>query len=170
MPGKVGVKLISRRSATGKYHSVRELVFALLDKSGGVITKEAVEKVVRKEYPKSNFSSKNGKGGHFTWYKHRWNKLKLEGANFTLKEAKEVPAAGGDDERSGDESKESKTKRSKRVAPSSVGRSTTGRKGRRVQIQSKRKRMDVKARKATVQRKGNPKVPEQPEGTQEVHD
>jgi len=84
LPGKKGVKLIPRKSKSGKYFSVKALVFSLLEKNVD-ITKEEVEKVVRKEYPTSNFFGKDGKGGHFAWYKHQFVRKGLE-KDFQLKE------------------------------------------------------------------------------------
>jgi hypothetical protein len=84
MPLKKGTKLIARKSHSGKYTSIRALVFALFNKKP-TITKKEMEKILKDEYPTSNFFSSNGKGGHFTWYKHKWNKDKLENERFTLK-------------------------------------------------------------------------------------
>jgi len=161
MPGKIGVKLIARKSLTGKYYSVRELVFALLEKSNGMISKVDTEKAVKKEYPKSSFLSKDGRGGHFTWYKHQWNKMKLEHANFTLKESKTQEPTGESDERS-DEGKTNKVKQAKRVEPTKVGKSASRGKSRRVSIHKKKRSMDVKAGKKPVQRKRDSKVSGQP--------
>jgi len=158
MPGKIGVKLIPRRSHSGKYHSLRELIFSLLDKSNGVIAKEEVEKVIRKEYPKSNALSKDGRGGHFTWYKHKWNKMKLEGANFTLKE---TPPTSEDKNDRRNESKKSKPKRSKGVGADKVAKSTSRGKDRRVPVHQKKRDVVNETGEATVQRKGDPNVPEQ---------
>lgn len=77
MPGKKGVKLIARLSKTGKWNSVKELVFDLLEKNPN-IRRQVVEKEVMKEYPNSNFVSKDGKKSHFPWYKHNFLKKKLE--------------------------------------------------------------------------------------------
>lgn len=87
MPGKKGVKLIARMSKTGKWNSVKELVFALLEKNPN-IRRQEVEKEVLKEYPNSNFVSKDGKRSHFPWYKHNFSKMKLEEARFNLKDGK----------------------------------------------------------------------------------
>lgn len=87
MPGKKGVKLISRLSKTGKWNSVKELVFAMLQENPNVRRQE-VEKAVLKEYPNSNFVSKDGKRSHFPWYKHNFSKMKLEEERFNLKDAK----------------------------------------------------------------------------------
>lgn len=167
MPGKTGVKLIPRKSVSGKYHSVKELVFGLLEKSNGTCTKEAVEKVVRKEYPKSNFLSKDGKGGHFTWYKHRWNKMKLE-EHFTLKEGKNVEEEKSN-EPVGNESKKSKAKRTESVESATMGKRPNRRKGGRVPVQPKKRNMDVKARKVAVQRKGNTGISRRDKVVEEVH-
>lgn len=161
MPGKIGVKLIPRRSKSGKYHSVRELVFSLLEKSNGVISKEQVDKVVKKEYPNANFLGKNGKGGHFTWYKHKWNKMKLEGANFTLKETKDDEEVGEKDANS-NESKKSKVKPTKGVGTNRLGKGRNRGKGRRVPVQPNKRKVDIKARKEPVQREGDPNLSEQP--------
>lgn len=91
MPGIRGKKLPPRRSKTGKYSSIRQLVFALLDQNQ-MIEEDAVNKIVMREYPKSNFAGKDGKLGHFAWYKHTYAKLKLEEANFKLKEPKKSNA------------------------------------------------------------------------------
>lgn len=85
MPGTKGKKLIPRKSKTGKFFSVKSLVFHLLT-TQPTITKDGVEKAVMKEYPLSNFASKDGKGGHFAWYKHRFMKEKLEDEFIRLKE------------------------------------------------------------------------------------
>lgn len=167
MPGKVGVKLIPRKSTSGKYHSLKELVFKLLDASNGTCTKESVEKVVKKEYQKSNFLSTEGRGGHFTWYKHRWNKAKLEGANFTLKE--KVSEEDGN-ERVRHEGKKGKAKRTKSMESDGMVKRPDRRKGRRVPVQPKKRSVAVKARKKPVQRKGDPKVPGQPQEDQPIHD
>ena len=84
MPGKKGVKLIPRKSKSGKFFSVKSLVFSLLEKDPN-ITRAAVEKVVAKEYPGSNFLPKDGKGGHFPWYKTAFTRKNLE-KDFSLKE------------------------------------------------------------------------------------
>lgn len=160
MPGKIGVKLIPRKSKSGKYHSVRELVFSLLEKSNGVISKDAVDKIVKKEYPGANFLGKDGRGGHFTWYKHKWNKMKLEGANFTLKETKDEEVGEKDDD--SNESKKSKAKPTKRMGTNRVGKSSNRGKSRRVPVQQDKRKVGVKARKEPVQREGDPNLSEQP--------
>jgi len=159
MPGKIGVKLIPRLSKTKKYHSVKELVFSLLEKSNGVVSKEVVDKAVKKEYPNANFLGKNGKGGHFTWYKHKWNKMKLEGANFTLKENKDEEAGEAND--NSHESKKNKTKSTKGVGTNRLGKSRNRGKNRRVQIQPNKRKVDVKTRKESVQREGDSNFSEQ---------
>lgn len=160
MPGKIGVKLIPRKSKSGKYHSVRELVFSLLDKSNGVISKDAVDKIVKKEYPNANFLGKDGRGGHFTWYKHKWNKMKLEGANFTLKEAKDEEA--GETDANSHESKKSKVKPTKGVGTDRVGKGRSRSQNRRVQVQQNKRKVDVKTRKEPIQREGDSNLSEQP--------
>lgn len=84
MPGKKGVKLIPRKSKSGKFFSVKSLVFSLLEKDPN-ITRVAVEKIVAKEYPNSSFLPKDGKGGHFPWYKTAFTRKNLE-KDFSLKE------------------------------------------------------------------------------------
>ena len=121
MPAHKGVKLISRRSITGKYHSLRELVFALFDKKP-TISKEEVEEVVRKEYPKSNFFARGGRGGHFSWYKHRWNKIKIEEDGFNLKDQHPKDAKGKANGRVSHESKKGKAKRAQTVGSKAAGK------------------------------------------------
>jgi len=164
MPGKLGVKLIPRRSVSGKYHSVREFVFALLDKKP-TITKEEAEKFLIKEYPKSSFFGKDGKGGHFTWYKHKWNKMKLE-KEFTLSKQ----AHGEEHEPVSHESKKSKARRVKRVGRQRVAKVANRKKDRRVSVHKNQRKVDVKTRQTVLQRRANSKGTRQPPKTQEVHD
>lgn len=163
MPGKLGVKLIPRRSVSGKYHSVREFVFALLDKKP-TMTKEEAEKFLIKEYPKSSFFGKDGKGGHFTWYKHKWNKMKLE-KEFTLSKQ----SHGEEHESVSHESKKSKARRVKRVGRQRVAKVASRKKDRRVSVHPNKRKVDVKARKSVLQRRPNPKNTGQPSKTQDVH-
>jgi len=105
------------------------------------ITKEDMEKIVRKEYPKANFFSREGKGGHFTWYKHKWNKAKLE-KEFTIvgnmNDSEKVKEGEGDDVQ-GDEGKKDRKRRPKRVANKTVGRAHSRKKNRRVQVRKNKK-------------------------------
>jgi hypothetical protein len=97
MPGKKGVKLMPRLSKSGKFNSVKELVFSLLDKNPN-IRKQDVDKEVAKEYPTARFLKHDSKRGHFAWYKHRYMRQKLEEADFNIKDGKresEVPKADG---------------------------------------------------------------------------
>jgi len=87
MPGKKGVKLMPRLSKSGKYNSVKELVFSLLDKNPN-IRKQEVDKEVAKEYPTARFLKHDSKRGHFAWYKHRYMRQKLEEADFNIKDGK----------------------------------------------------------------------------------
>jgi len=153
MPGKKGVKLIPRRAVSGKYHSVRSLVFAILDKNP-TISKEEVDKLVKKEYPKSNFLGKDGKGGHWTWYKHKWNKMKAEEAGFNIKDNKSKETV---DEPISDESQKDPIKPAEAMDTNGVGKDSSRTKSRRVPIPKSGKRVDVKARKAPIQRKGSTK-------------
>lgn len=166
MPGKKGTKLISRKATSGKYHSVRELVFALLEKKP-TISKEECEKVVRMEYPKSNFFGKDGKGGHFTWYKHKWNRMKLEAESFNLRDAK--PKEEVEDEPSSDESKKGKTGGTKKVEPDAVGKGSSRPKNRRVPVHKKKRAVGIKTRKAPIQREGSPQDNRRDAEDPEVH-
>lgn len=85
MPGKKGVKLMPRLSKSGKWNSVKELVFSLLEKNPN-IRKQDVDKEVAKEYPTANFLKHGEKRGHFAWYKHRFMRMKLDEASFNIKE------------------------------------------------------------------------------------
>ncbi len=163
MPGKLGVKLIPRRSVSGKYHSVREFIFALLDKKP-TITKEEAEKFLIKEYPKSSFFGKDGKGGHFTWYKHKWNKMKLE-REFTLSKQ----SHGEDHESISHESKKNKARRAKRVERQRMEKVANRKKDRRVSVHKNQRKVDVKTRKRVLQRRSNPKNTGQSSTTQDVH-
>lgn len=87
MPGKKGVKLMPRLSKSGKFNSVKELVFSLLDKNPN-IRKQDVDKEVAKEYPTARFLKHDSKRGHFAWYKHRYMRQKLEEADFNIKDGK----------------------------------------------------------------------------------
>ena len=86
MPGKKGVKLMPRLSKSGKYNSVKELVFSLLDKNPN-IRKQEVDKEVAKEYPTARFLKHDSKRGHFAWYKHRYMRQKLEEPTLTSRMA-----------------------------------------------------------------------------------
>lgn len=85
MPGKKGKKLIPRKCACGKHRSVKQLVYEIFDKHGINVDRTLVEEIVMKEYPKSEFVHKSGKGGHFPWYKHKYQREKLE-TEFKLKD------------------------------------------------------------------------------------
>lgn len=85
MPGKKGVKLMSRLSKSGKWSSLKELVFSLLEANPN-IRKQDVDKEVAKEYPTANFLKHGEKRGHFAWYKHRFMRMKLDEASFNIKE------------------------------------------------------------------------------------
>ena len=151
MPGKTGVKLIPRLSTSRKFHSVREFVFSILDKRPTIL-KEEMEDLVRKEYPKSNFFGKDGKGGHFTWYKHKWNKLKLE-KEFTLTK----PKSEVRDEPISDESQKNRDERIEGVDRQPVEAVDHTEKSRRLPIHKTQRKVGVKARKKVLQRKRNPK-------------
>lgn len=151
MPGKTGVKLIPRLSVSKKYHSVREFVFAILDKTP-TIKKEEMEALVKKEYPKSNFFSEDGKGGHFTWYKHKWNKMKLE-KEFTLA----TPKHEANNEPISDESQKDRDRGTEGVAGSPDQKVGRRKENRRVPIHKTKRKVAVKARKKVLQRKRNPK-------------
>lgn len=163
MPGKLGVKLIPRTSVSGKYHSVREFIFAMLDKNP-TLAKEEAEKLLRKEYPKSSFFGKDGKGGHFTWYKHKWNKSKLE-KEFTLSKQ----THGENDEPVRHEGKKSKARRVKRVERQRVEKVANRKKDRRIQVHKNKRKVDVKTRKRVLQRNANPKSSGQLSETEELH-
>ncbi len=85
MPGKKGVKLMPRLSKSGKWNSLKELVFSLLEANPN-IRKQDVDKEVAKEYPTANFLKHGEKRGHFAWYKHRFMRMKLDEASFNIKE------------------------------------------------------------------------------------
>lgn len=78
---------MSRLSKSGKYNSVKELVFSLLDANPN-IRKQDVDKEVAKEYPTARFLKHDTKRGHFAWYKHRYMRQKLEEAEFNIKDTK----------------------------------------------------------------------------------
>jgi len=139
MSGKLGVKLIPRISTTRKFHSLRELVFKTFE-SRPTISKEEMEKIVRKEYPKANFFSREGKGGHFTWYKHKWNKAKLE-KEFTLvaNNLNGQPKEGEGYEEQRHESDKNRKQQTKRVAAKKVVRVRNRKKSRRVQVRKNKK-------------------------------
>jgi len=168
MPGKLGVKLIPRKSISGKFHSVKELVFALFEKKP-TISKDEVEKIVRKEYPKARFFGYDGRGGHFTYYKHKWNKMKLEDESFNIKETKqqtkEEEAGNG---RKRDEGKKDKTKRTKGVEPKTVGKGGSRTKNRRVPIQPKKRKVVKQTREAPIQREGSDEANRQPKESEEL--
>ena len=159
MPGKKGVKLMPRKSTSGKYFSVKALVFSLLEKNKD-ISRAEVEKIVRKEYPNSSFLPKNGKGGHFPWYKHQFLRMALEKDNFQLKERsverkeekEEVVNAG-----ISNESEASSVIHPDELEPAGVVEMADGEKDRRIQVYEKKRSVAVKARKAALQRKGNSK-------------
>lgn len=146
MPGKKGEKMIPRQSVSKKFHSVRELVFNLFEKNPN-ITKDECDKIVKKEYPNANFIGKDGRSGHFTWYKHKWNRIKLENANFNIKESHPKKEAT---DGINDESKKDSATRVKGVDNESVAKGSNRAKNRRVPVQSKKRKVDVKARKTTV--------------------
>lgn len=170
MPGKKGEKMIPRLSTSKKFHSLKELVFGLFEKKP-TITKAECEKIVRKEYPKASFLGKTNSGGHFTWYKHRWNLMKLEGANFNIKEVhpKEEKDEASN-ERVSNEGKKGASTRAKVMDKKPVGKDSHRGKNRRVQIQPKKRRVVVKARKDVLQREGNSESVGQPAEDTEVHD
>ncbi len=89
MPGKKGVKLMPRLSKSGKWNSVKELVFHLLEGNPN-IRKQDVDAKVREEYPNAKFLSNGGGKGHFPWYKHQFMRRKLEEASFNIKEPNKV--------------------------------------------------------------------------------
>jgi len=151
MPGKTGVKLIPRLSTSRKFHSVREFVFAMLDKCPTIL-KEEMEELVRKEYPKSNFFSSDGKGGHFTWYKHKWNKMKLE-KEFTLSK----PKNEAHDESVSNESQKDKDRRTEGVDGQPMAAVDSAEKSRRLPVHKTQRKVGVKARKKVLQRKRNPR-------------
>lgn len=153
MPGKMGVKLIARLSTTKKFHSLRELVFSIFERHP-TITKEEMEKIIRKEYPKANFFSNDGKGGHFTWYKHKWNKSKLE-KEFTLAGNMNGEMKEGTDEQC-DEGKEDRKGNAEKLVNKTVDTVRSRKKNRRVPVHKSKKQVDVKARKTTLKRKRNP--------------
>lgn len=163
MPGKVGVKLINRLSLSKKYRSVRELVFKTLDKRP-TISKDEMEKLVKKEYPKSNFFSEKGKGGHFTWYKHKWNKKQLE-REFTLSKQK----YGDKDEPIGYEGKKGLVKSLEGLVRSTVATVATGAKDRRISLHKIKRKMAVKARKKVLQHGKNSKRSRQKSKIKKVH-
>lgn len=153
MPGKMGVKLIPRLSTTKKFHSLRELVFNTFEKRP-TISKEEMEDIIRKEYPKANFFSRDGKGGHFTWYKHKWNKAKLE-KEFTLIGNIDGNVTEGTDDggTQRDESKKDRKRDATKLGSKEVGRPRHREKNRRVQVHKNKKQVGVKARKTILKRK-----------------
>lgn len=151
MPGKTGVKLIPRLSISKKYHSVREFVFAILDKTP-TIKKEEMEALVKKEYPKSNFFSEDGKGGHFTWYKHKWNKMKLE-KEFTLT----TPKHEANNATISNESQTNKVRGVEGVAGSPNTKVGSRKKNRRIPVHETKRKVVVKTRKKVLQRQRHPK-------------
>lgn len=155
MPGKKGVKLIPRLSTSTKFHSVRELVFSIFEKNP-TATKEEVEKIVKKEYPQANFFGENGKGGHYTWYKHKWNKMKLE-KEFKLAK----PKSGGDHESVSHESKENTDTGIGGVEEQSVETVDNRKKNRRVPVLKNKRKVVVKTRKRVLQHRGNKESTEQ---------
>ena len=163
MPGKLGVKLIPRKSTSGKYHSVRELMFALFEKKP-TISKDEAEKIIRKEYPKSNFFGNSGRGGHFSWYRHKWNRMKLEDESFNIKEPiqkeKKVEAS---DERDSNESQKDKAKQTKGMEPKAMGKGGGGRKDRRVPVHKAKRPVVKQARKTVLQHDGSDETNRQPE-------
>lgn len=74
-----------RLSKSGKWNSLKELVFSLLEANPN-IRKQDVDKEVAKEYPTANFLKHGEKRGHFAWYKHRFMRMKLDEASFNIKE------------------------------------------------------------------------------------
>ena len=138
MSGKLGVKLIPRLSTTKKFHSLRELVFKTFD-TNPTISKEEMEKIVRKEYPKSNFFNREGKGGHFTWYKHKWNKAKLEKEFTIIGNGTEKLNEGETDGVQGHESQKDRKRKPKRVVNKTMGYSHNRKKNRRVQVRKNKK-------------------------------
>ncbi|NRH21063.1 hypothetical protein HOO68_03400 [Candidatus Gracilibacteria bacterium] len=103
------------------------------------ISKEEMEKIVRKEYPEANFFSREGKGGHFTWYKHKWNKAKLE-KEFTIIGAEaEEKKEGENDGGKSHEGKKDRKGKSKRVVNKKVARPHSRKKNRRVQVHKNKK-------------------------------
>ena len=163
MPGKLGVKLIPRKSTSGKYHSVRELMFALFEKKP-TISKDEAEKIIRKEYPKSNFFGNSGRGGHFSWYRHKWNRMKLEDESFNIKEPiQKEKKEDASDERDSNESQKDTAKQTKGVEPKTVGKGGSGRKDRRFQMGKAKRKVAVKTGKTVLQRDGSDEVNRQPE-------
>lgn len=138
MPGKIGVTLIPRLSTSKKFHSLRELVFKTFDMRP-TISKEEMEKIVRKEYPKSNFFCREGKGGHFTWYKHKWNKAKLEKEFTIIGNGTEKLNEGETDGVQGNESTKGRKRKSKRMDNKTMGSSHSRKKNRRVQVRKNKK-------------------------------
>lgn len=138
MSGKLGVKLIPRLSTTKKFHSLRELVFSIFERQP-TISKENMEKIVRKEYPKANFFSREGKGGHFTWYKHKWNKEKLE-KEFTIVGVEAEDAKEGDDNvGKGYEGEANRKRKLKGMGNKKLARPHSRKKNRRVQVRKNKK-------------------------------
>lgn len=158
MPGIKGEKMIPRLSVSKKFHSVRELVFSLFE-TNPTISKEECDKLVKKEYPRANFLGKDGRSGHFTWYKHKWNRIKLENANFNLKEAH--PKAEKEEATDGDPISNEGTKDSSAkvedVVDESMAKGRSRGKGGRIPVQSKKRPVVIKTRKAPLQRKGSSK-------------
>lgn len=145
MPGIKGEKMIPRLSVSKKFHSVRELVFSLFE-TNPTISKEECDKLVKKEYPRANFLGKDGRSGHFSWYKHKWNRIKLENANFNLKEAH--PKAEKEEATNGDPISDEGTKDSSTdaedVVDESVGKSSGGRKN--VKSKKVKEKVSVKSK------------------------
>lgn len=143
MPGIRGKKLPPRRSKTGKYSSIRQLVFSLLDQNQ-MIEEDAVNKIVMREYPKSNFAGKDGKLGHFAWYKHTYAKLKLEEANFTFKEPKKSNA-----KTKTHASETNQTANTESVDADGMGKDVARTKDRRSQTRQRKHDMAIKTGKTT---------------------
>lgn len=152
MPGKLGIKLIPRLSTTKKFHSLRELVFSIFEKSP-TIQKEEMEKIIRKEYPKANFFSHEGKGGHFTWYKHKWNKSKLEKEFTLVGNINGIEKDGDIDVEQSHESKEDREGNVKRVGNETVGHVRSRKKNRRVQVHKSKKSVGIKTKQTILKRK-----------------
>jgi len=143
MPGKKGVKMIPRKARSGKFHSIKELVFSLFDKNLNV-SKEEVEKVVKKEYPLSNFIHKNG--SHFSWYKHKWAKMKLEDAGFIIKDPNAQKEEGAH-ETEINVSEEGVNDNVGRLESNGVGKKNNRAQNRRSKVRKTSRKVDVKARK-----------------------
>lgn len=145
MPGRKGMKLIPRKSKSGHFTSVKALVFTLLEKHPN-ITKDEVDNIVMKEYPKSNFAKKNGRS-HFPWYKHQFKKMKLEEAGFNVRDSKEKK-----DETAADARKEDDNGKTRTAHTNGMGKKDHRAKGRRDAVhQTAKRKVDVKARKSRAQ-------------------